>query len=163
MPSIRLTFPQPWYDSIRRVAEGSHQTIEQLLRGLIALSIAPSSRSGSSSLPGRLPQEQALIDRVGDLCRELDATRNQLAGALLALAQEPPRTRLQAERAESGTRLRAAMKRKGVTHARLASRIGVARAFVTGVVNGKKSLPPAWMADLNAFFGEGWFDERVGD
>ncbi len=89
MPSIRLTFPQPWYDSIRKAAEQASQSPEQLLQGLIALSIAPPPTRGRSSRLGRLPQEEALIEKVGELCRALDATRTQLASALQNVADKP--------------------------------------------------------------------------
>lgn len=168
MPSIRLTFSQAWFAGIKRAAEESGQTPEQLLQGLIALSIAPPATrrkrkgKGSPQLV-RQPHEQALIDEVIELCRSLDGTRNQLVGALQSLACKPRRNaRVQAERATSSSCLTAAIKRKGIIQRQVAKYLGVRDSTVSLVAHGRISMPPAWVAPLNELFGEDWLDERLG-
>jgi hypothetical protein len=156
MPSIRLRFPRAWYQRIEKAAERSNQTPEQLLQGLISLSIAPPRMPSGA----RVPTQQALVYRVEELCKAIDTVRNDLVGALNGIARQPRRNpRIAALRAEWSSRLRSAMKRKGLTQQRTADYLGVSRSAVAKVLVGTNSLPEAWMEPLDNLFGKGWLND----
>lgn len=163
MPSIRLKFPKAWYERIQAAADRSNQTTEEFIRSLVALTV-PSPPKISRGHSVRLPSQEALVQQATQLCRALDATRGQLVAALDNIARKPRRrSRVAEERQFYGPRLRAALRRKGLTHAQAAAHIGVTRVSVTKVVSGSASLPPAWLEALDTLLGRDWLDERVDD
>ena len=48
------------------------------------------------------------------------------------------------------------MSQKKLTQGQVAEHLGVARAMISKIVNGRASLPPAWTEDLDKLLGRGW-------
>lgn len=160
MPSLRLRLPQRWYERVCEEATRSNQTPEQLALGFLALSIPPPPEGKHQGRP--IEEFGALTKRVAAFCRTLDQTRNEIVAALNALAPKAgANPRVHARRKITAMSLKAATRRKGLTQKAVSDHVGVSRAVVSAVMNGKKSLPPTWLGPLDELFGEGWLHERI--
>lgn len=154
MPTIRIKLTKDWYDSLRAAAEKRKMTTEELILESLAVSHpAPGKKSWYDS--------EHAARQAAHLCAVLQSAKNEILEGLQRLeplAREP-RPDLALKRQRIGTNLRKAMKAKGLRHVDLARYIGVSRPFVTSILNGRVSLPPAWIAPLSQLLGGDWMSE----
>lgn len=156
MHHVKLGFKPAWWKTIREKARACGQTPDEFLLGLIAASCPAPSQT-----PRRLPDNE-LLNRVESLCASLESTKVQLQRTLSELrprSKNDKRLKTALERRHLGSKLRSAYKRKALTQRQVGDMIGVTHGTVSAVVRGKRGLPKAWMAPLNALLGAGWMDD----
>jgi hypothetical protein len=154
MPVIKLRVSTAWLKAFESAAQQSGQGVPGFLLGLIAHSCPP-PRQRATGL-----DDEVLVKKAEQLCLVLDHTRGELQRALSRLVPAPrtnPAVAL--KRRRSSVLFRRAMQKLGLTHAAVAEHLGLSRTTVSKVVNGSKSLPPAWSPMLAELLGEDWMSE----